>query len=84
MCFSFEYENSEAHPTYRKSIILVDSRRHLPLMARNFTWATDAEGMSPDELDEMTLIENYSFTSVNFDAELVAEDFSRENRKYRM
>ena len=84
MCFVYEYESPEIHPTYRKSLILIDNRHHVPLMARNYTWAVETEGLTAEQLDELTLIENYSFTSINFAAELVAEDFSRENRRYRM
>ncbi len=84
MCFVFEYESPEISKTYRKSIILIDARHNIPLMARNFTWAREADGLSAQELDDQTLIENYSFTAVNFAVELVAEDFSRDNPRYRM
>ena len=84
MCFVYEYESAEIHPTYRKSIILIDNRHHVPVMARNYTWAREADGLTAEQLDELTLIENYSFTSLNFETELLAEDFSRENKRYRM
>lgn len=84
MCFVFEYESPEISATYRKSIILIDTRNCIPLMARNYTWARDTDGLTPEELDEQTLIENYTFTALNFGAELVAEDFSRDNPRYRM
>ena len=83
-CFSYEYESPELSPTYRKSIVLIDARHCIPMMARQFTWARDAEELTPEQLDEQTLVEHYSFTSINLEAALVAEDFSRENPKYRM
>lgn len=85
-CFSFliTYENRKACEKYRKSLIHLDADLHIPLMVRNFTWATDAEYDSEAELDKATLIENYSFQGLNLSSELVAQDFSRKNPKYRM
>lgn len=84
ICIEFEYTGKEHSEIYRKSIILIDARHHIPVMARNYTWAREAEGLTPAQLDEQTLIENYSFTSINFGAELIAEEFRRDNPKYRM
>ncbi len=85
-CYRFllTYEDPKFNAAYRKSILLVDSRRHIPLMVRNFTWATDGEELSEEELDKATLIENYSFTKLDMNSELAVADFSRENPKYRM
>lgn len=83
-CFVFEYESPEFSEVYRKSVMLLDARHHIPLLARNYTWAADPEGMSAEELDQLTLIENYSFTELDFAREMVAQDFSRDNPRYRM
>lgn len=83
-CFRFEYQSPEFNAQYRKSQLLIDSRYHIPLQVVNHTWAKDAEGLTPDQLDELTLIEDYSFSRVDFGRELVAEEFSRENKAYRM
>ena len=84
LCLQFDYESPEISAIYRRTILLLDQRHHFPVMARSFTWARDAEGISPAELDEQTLIENYTFSAINVAAELVAEDFSRDNPRYRM
>lgn len=84
ICIEFEYTGKEHSEIYRKSIILIDARHHIPVMARNYTWAREPEGLTPAQLDEQTLIENYTFTSINFGAELIAEEFRRDNPKYRM
>ncbi len=83
-CFVVTYDAVEFSKTYRKNLIMVDSKIHVPLKVRNFTWAKNTEGFSEQELDEMTLIEDYSFTGLNFQQRLVAEEFSRENPSYRM
>jgi hypothetical protein len=83
-CFEFVYDSQEHSPVYRRSVILIDTRYHIPLMARNYTWAKDAGDLTAEELDERTLVENYAFTSLNFGSELLAKDFSRDNPKYRM
>ncbi len=85
-CYRFllTYDEPKFNAVYRKSILLVDSGRHIPLMVRNFTWATDSEDLSEEELDAATLIENYSFTRLDMTSKLASKDFSRENPKYRM
>ena len=83
-CFLFEYESPEVARDYRKSILLIDSRRHIPVMARNFVWAAEADDLTAQELDDLTLVEDYSFTEIDFDRELTAVEFSRDNPRYRM
>lgn len=82
--FLLTYEDPKFCETYRKSIVHIDARHHIPLMIRNYTWATDSDGKTEAELDESTLIEHYSFTGLDFERQLVAKDFSRENPRYRM
>jgi len=82
-CFLYEYESPAFNATYRKSLLLLDARYHVPLRVINHTW-TNAEGLSAAELDAQTLIEDYSFTRLDFGRELVVEDFSRDNPAYRM
>lgn len=84
VCMSFIYEDAKYSDTYRKSLIMVDKTNHLPVMIRNYTWADGSGDINPEELDKLTLIENYSFTKLDFENELVAEDFSRSNPTYRM
>ncbi|MEZ6132171.1 MAG: DUF1571 domain-containing protein [Planctomycetaceae bacterium] len=85
-CYRFvlTYEDRQFSDVYRKSIMMIDAELHIPLMITNFTWATDAENLSEEELDKATLIENYSFTRLNTKTELAAQDFSRDNPSYRM
>lgn len=83
-CFLFEYESPEVGRDYRKSILLVDSRHHIPVMARNFVWAAEGDDLTPEELDAITLVEDYSFTEIDFGKELTAVEFSRDNPRYRM
>ncbi|MBL8816271.1 MAG: DUF1571 domain-containing protein [Planctomyces sp.] len=84
MCFVYEYESKEYSEVYRKSIILIDARYHIPLMARNYTWLDKTEGLTPEQIDEQSLIENYSFSGLDFGRDFVAEEFRRDFPKYRM
>jgi len=83
-CFRYEYSNQKFNTLYRKSIVLMDTRYHVPLRVVNYTWSGNAEGMTPQQLDEMTMIEDYAFRQLDMGAKLVAEDFSRDNPAYRM
>jgi len=82
-CFLMKYDSQDINKTYRKTIMMIDAERHLPVMVRNFTWSTD-DSIAEAELDAETLIEDYSFTDLQVETDLVAQDFSRDNPAYRM
>jgi hypothetical protein len=83
-CFRYEYSAPEFNPLYRKSIVLMDTRYHVPLKVTSYTWSNNAEGMTSEQLDEMTLIEDYAFRKLDMSTKLASEVFSRENPAYRM
>lgn len=83
-CFLYEYESPEFNSTYRKTLLLLDARYHIPLRVINHTWTNSSEGLTATELDEQTLIEDYSFKAIDFGRKLVVEEFSRDNPAYRM
>lgn len=82
-CFLMKYDSQDINRTYRKTIMMIDAERHLPVMVRNFTWSADSN-LADAELDAETLIEDYSFTELEVETDLVAQDFSRDNPAYRM
>ena len=83
-CFKYEYSAPEFNPLYRKSIVLMDTRYHVPLKVTNYTWSDNTEGMTPEQLDDMTIIEDYAFRHLDMSTKLANEDFSRDNPAYRM
>lgn len=85
-CYLFvaEYDSPERSPTYRKVAIFIDQELSMPIAIRNYTWGQD---VAPEQLDELTLVELYSYSDIVIDtreASLGEEDFSPENPKYRM
>ena len=83
-CFQYDYASPEFNKLYRKSLVMIDMRYHVPMQVVNYTWTNEVEGMSTQQMDEATLIENYSFSRMDFGKNLVAEEFSRDNPSYRM
>ncbi len=83
-CFMYEYEAPEFNKIYRKSVLMLDKRYHIPMRVVNHTWTDATEGLTASEIDEQTLIEDYSFSRIDFGREVIVEDFSRENPAYRM
>jgi len=84
-CFIAHFANAKESPTYRKSVIYIDEKTCLPVFVRGFGWPQE-EGLasaSPEELDEQTLIESYSFTDINLKSELATTEFSEKNSDYR-
>lgn len=82
--FQFDYADAQSSPEYRRSVAAIDAQYHIPLQVRNWTWGTGESGLTELELDEQTLVESYSFSSLNFGVQYADSDFSRENPKYRM
>jgi hypothetical protein len=83
-CFIAHFANAKESPTYRKSVIYIDQESCLPVFVRGFGWPREEiASASPEELDEQTLIESYSFTDINLKSELATADFSESNSDYR-
>jgi hypothetical protein len=85
-CFLFigEYESPQRSPVYRKVAMYIDKELGMPVCIQNYTWA---DGVAPEELDAVTLVEAYSYSNIVLDtaiAQVAEEDFSRDNPKYRM
>ena len=88
-CFDLEYENAlpdTPSETYRKSLAYFDKEFSIPIEIKNFTWlAADAEVDEMDDAtrDELTLVEHYSYSDIEWNQGYSDEDFSSENSKYR-
>ena len=83
-CFVLNFASANVSPVYRQSIVYVDREWCLPVKITNHTWAVDADDLTPDELNELTLVEDYAFTDVELDRKLADADFDRMNKKYRL
>jgi hypothetical protein len=81
-CYVTEYRDAKVSEQYRKSITLIDKEWSIPLFVKNFGWPTDNVTAVNDELDEATLIEQYTFTDVKFRSSLTAFDFDHANEDY--
>lgn len=83
-CFIAHFANAKESDIYRKSIIYIDQATCLPVFVRGFGWPEDGmASTTPEELDENTLIESYSFTEIKLKSELASSAFSKTNKKYR-
>lgn len=76
---SIVYENPEVNKHYHKSLILIDKEYSLPVSIKNFTWV---EGKGAADNGDHNLIESYSYTGLQLNAQLSDNDF--EKKKYRM
>ncbi len=81
-CFVTSYRDAASSPDYRKSITLIDKEWSIPLFIKNFGWPNDDVVLSGEELDEATLIEQYTYADVKFRSSLTALDFDRANEEY--
>lgn len=87
--FTVVYKSRSESPVYRKSITWIDREWNIPVHSRHFEWprseiaGTEEEFDTVEKLDDATLIEEYSFTDLDFRPGLSDEDFDRANQRYR-
>ncbi len=80
-CFQYDYESKEFNKDYRRSIVLIDTRYHIPMQVINYTWLLETEGLTDAEIEEQSLVEDYSFSQIDFGRTLIGADFDRGNYK---
>lgn len=79
--FVVSYPNREVSEEYRRAITYLDQKTMLPIRLCNYTWAEDSEGLTPDELDDATLIEDYAFSNLRVANVQVGEADTRFKNK---
>ncbi len=82
-CFTTEYDDSSLSEGNRKTVVYLDKEMSLPVSVTNYGWPPAGEQFDPARLDEMTLIEAYSYSNIELDQQLTDIDFDRNNKKYR-
>lgn len=81
-CFVLEYKDRDSSPEYRKSVTLIDKEWSVPLFITNFAWPNEDLVDADTDLDEATLIEQYSYSEVRFRTSLTQLDFDHANDDY--
>lgn len=80
-CLVVEYAKPEFAPDdkqeYRKSLVYFDSQTKLPICVRCYGWADKIADSDPQKLDQTTLLELYAYKNIDFDAQVLSDDFSR-------
>jgi hypothetical protein len=80
--FLIEYKDKQSSEHYRKSISLIDKEWSIPVFTKNFGWLNGEAPADPDQHDEATLIEYYSYANIKFRSNLIAQDFDHTNDEY--
>ena len=82
--YTTTYKSKSDSPVYRKSVTCIDQEWKIPVHSRHFEWPQKQNYHNSDEdLDENTLIEEYSFTDVTLGCPLSESDFNPKNPEYR-
>lgn len=77
--FKVTYPSQSVSKKYRVAYSYLDQETLIPIRLCNYTWATDADDLTPEELDEQTLIEDYAFTELEVSGQpQLAELFSKK------
>lgn len=81
--YSLEYDRPQDSAIYRKSIVYIDKEYSLPIFIRNYAWPSPTDVLDASEMDNGTLIEHYTYSNIDLNAELADGDFNRTNTAYR-
>jgi len=82
--YTTTYKSQTDSPVYRKSVTCIDQEWKIPVHSRHFEWPhNENEHQSEANLDENTLIEEYSFTEVTIGCPISESDFNPKNPEYR-
>jgi hypothetical protein len=81
--FLMEYADAKVSELYRKSISLIDKEWSIPVYTRNFGWISGEIPADPNEHDNASLIEFYSYSNIRFRPNLASLDFDHANEEYR-
>lgn len=77
------YKSQTDSPVYRKSVTFLDQEWKIPVHSTHFEWPqNDTSYQSEAELDENTLIEDYSFSDISMGCSLSDNDFDPKNPEY--
>ncbi|MFK7818357.1 MAG: DUF1571 domain-containing protein, partial [Planctomycetaceae bacterium] len=77
--FKVTYPSSEVSSKYRIAYSYLDQETLVPIRLPNFAWACDTDDLTPEELDEQTLIEDYAFSGLEVTAQpQLAELFKKK------
>ena len=82
-CFVLEYRDRETSSDYRKSITLIDKEWCVPMFIKNFGWPNEDDATAESDIDEATLIEQYTYSQIKFRSSLSELDFDHNNDDYR-
>jgi Protein of unknown function (DUF1571) len=80
--FVVEYKDKQSSENYRKSITLIDKEWSVPVYIKNFGWLNGEAPADPEQHDEATLVEYYSYSNIKFRSNLIALDFDHTNEDY--
>lgn len=80
--FQIHYKSKTYEPTYRKSLVWMDRDLGLPVQVQNYGWGDEGVEVTAEELDEVTLIENYGYSDLDFATQLADGDFDKANPNY--
>lgn len=80
--FTMIYDNRDVSPQYRKSEVWIDEEHLIITKIRNYGWSD--ESVEDAAIDENTVLEEYTYTNINFDPRLASLDFSASNENYRL
>ncbi|MEZ6057738.1 MAG: DUF1571 domain-containing protein [Planctomycetaceae bacterium] len=75
-----EYASSDINADYRKSVVLIDKGLQVPVGIRNYTWVKDA---TPENIDEISLVESYAYSEIDIETDLIAADFEKATYRIR-
>lgn len=81
--FTLTHRSPETSEYYRKSVLHLDREHGLPVSLAAWTWPEDGQDGADADVDETTLVEQYTYADLVLNPQLADRDFDRKNGDYR-
>jgi len=81
-CYMVQYKDPKYCAEYRRSIVYIENKNMLPVQICNYQWVENADTMSPEELADASICEDYRYTNIKMGLQLADADFDKNHESY--
>lgn len=81
-CFMIQYKDRTYCADYRRSIVYLEKEHMMPVQICNYQWLDGAEDMSPEELADASICEDYRYTNLKVGLQFADAEFHKDHESY--
>ena len=81
-CFMIQYKDKSYCKDYRRSMVYLEKEHLMPVQICNYLWIDGAEELSPEELADASICEDYRYTNVKMGLQIADAEFRKDHESY--